>query len=281
MQSHLQLVKNTITPPEAIESAEVVYFQAAPYRQFKLGRPVAVAKFAAFSTRSSRAYVTYAIVIGVHLALLVWMLAAATQKNPVLQVPKPMMVSLVANPAPAPKVALQQPASATPAPSEAIKKTPKPINKQVETPQAVAQQVETMEAPTPLNDAVPQPSTPAAAVSNTVNADNTQTTLSAPVASESPAVESPKFGAAYLYNPPPAYPPLSRRLGEEGRALLRVLVTENGTAETVDLESSSGSARLDKAAIAAVKRWEFVPAKRNQQSISAYVLVPIKFSLTN
>lgn len=92
-------------------------------------------------------------------------------------------------------------------------------------------------------------------------------------------IEPPKFGVAYLNNPAPAYPPISRRLGEEGRVLLLVLVSENGTATEVNLEKTSGSERLDQAAINEVKHWQFIPAKKNNQALSAYVLVPIKFSL--
>ena len=96
-----------------------------------------------------------------------------------------------------------------------------------------------------------------------------------------PVIEPPKFGAAYLHNPAPDYPAVSRRMGEQGRALLRVLVSENGDAEKVLVDTSSGYERLDQAAIQAVKEWRFIPAKRDQQNVSAYVLVPIKFSFKN
>ena len=95
---------------------------------------------------------------------------------------------------------------------------------------------------------------------------------------EEPVVE-PKFGAAYLKNPPPDYPTLSRRIGEQGRVLLRVLVSEQGTPQSVELESGSGFNRLDKAAMDAVKKWRFIPARKGSQAVSAYVLVPLKFSL--
>jgi protein TonB len=61
--------------------------------------------------------------------------------------------------------------------------------------------------------------------------------------------------------------------------LLRVLVSEKGDAANVEVDSGSGSERLDQAALNAVKKWRFIPAKRNNQPISAYVIVPIKFSL--
>ena len=93
------------------------------------------------------------------------------------------------------------------------------------------------------------------------------------------AIEPPKFGAAYLNNPAPDYPAASRRFSEQGIVLLRVLVSLSGQAESVQIENSSGYSRLDQAAIKAVKLWSFIPAKRNNQPLSAYVLVPVKFSL--
>ena len=72
---------------------------------------------------------------------------------------------------------------------------------------------------------------------------------------------------------------MSRRIGEEGRVLMKVLVSADGAAEEVQIEKSSGSERLDNAAIQAVKRWRFIPANKNNQALSAYVMVPMKFSL--
>jgi len=85
--------------------------------------------------------------------------------------------------------------------------------------------------------------------------------------------------AAYRSNPKPAYPGASRRLGEQGTVLLRVFVTALGDATRVELKSSSGFPRLDQAAQDAVQRWKFVPARRGEQAVDAWVLVPIKFSL--
>ncbi len=102
------------------------------------------------------------------------------------------------------------------------------------------------------------------------------TAKSAPVEE---VIEQPKFGVAYLNNPAPSYPRLSRRMGEEGRVLLKVLVSAEGAANSVTIEKSSGSERLDQSALEAVKRWRFVPARKGSQALSAYVIVPINFSL--
>ncbi len=87
------------------------------------------------------------------------------------------------------------------------------------------------------------------------------------------------FDAAYLHNPAPAYPALSRRMGEQGNILLSVYVGENGQAQTVQLKKSSGFDRLDNAALETVKRWRFAAAKHQEQLIASWVQVPIKFIL--
>lgn len=92
-------------------------------------------------------------------------------------------------------------------------------------------------------------------------------------------VVPPRFDAAYLQNPPPDYPALSRRLGEEGRTLLRVLISPEGLPRDIQLQASSGFSRLDQAALQTVRRWRFVPAMRGGETFAAWVLVPIRFDL--
>jgi len=95
-----------------------------------------------------------------------------------------------------------------------------------------------------------------------------------------PAVVSePRFDAAYLDNPAPAYPALSRRLREEGLVMLRVFVDAGGRASQVQIKVSSGSPRLDQAAQDAVSHWKFVPAQRGSEAVGAWALVPIVFNL--
>jgi protein TonB len=89
----------------------------------------------------------------------------------------------------------------------------------------------------------------------------------------------PRFDAAYLDNPKPPYPGISRRLGEQGRVVLRVSVTAGGLPQTVQIHTSSGYARLDDSALETVRRWKFVAAKLGNEPVAATVLVPIIFSL--
>lgn len=93
------------------------------------------------------------------------------------------------------------------------------------------------------------------------------------------AITEPKFEAAYLNNPAPEYPPLSRKLREEGRVLLRVVVSPEGTSQSVEINTSSGFDRLDNAARRAVTDWHFVPAQQFGRAVTASVLVPVIFSI--
>jgi periplasmic protein TonB len=104
-------------------------------------------------------------------------------------------------------------------------------------------------------------------------------TLSNKPTTTSPSFQSPSFDASYLDNPAPDYPSISRRLGEQGRVLLRVLVAVDGTANSVVVQTSSGSSRLDQATLAAVKKWRFVPARHGGQAVVASVIVPVSFSI--
>lgn len=128
----------------------------------------------------------------------------------------------------------------------------------------------------------PQPtlltSAPLAEVPSAVTAP--VTVPPAPSFAETPAEATPpRFDADYLDNPKPVYPALSRRMGEQGKVLLRVRVDAAGRASEVLVHSGSGAERLDQAALAAVRRWKFVPARLGDVPVAATVLVPIVFSL--
>jgi periplasmic protein TonB len=127
--------------------------------------------------------------------------------------------------------------------------------------------------PTPLPGVLPAPApTPTPAPPQPV--------VQAVAAPPPPApVSAPRFDADYLDNPAPAYPALSRRMGEHGRVLLRVHVTPEGSPAQIEVRESSGFERLDKAARDTVRRWRFVPAKQGDRGVAAWVLVPISFSL--
>lgn len=94
-----------------------------------------------------------------------------------------------------------------------------------------------------------------------------------------PTIVAARFDADYLHNPKPVYPVASRRLSEEGKVVLRVRVSADGLPEHVEIKHTSGFPRLDGAALETVTRWRFVPARRSEEAIAAWVLVPITFNL--
>ena len=105
--------------------------------------------------------------------------------------------------------------------------------------------------------------------------------IAAPPAPPAPpvAIVAARFDADYLHNPKPVYPALSRRNAEEGKVLLKVRVSAQGTALDVAVSKSSMFGRLDKAATEAVSQWRFVPARRGDEPVESSVIVPITFAL--
>lgn len=197
-----------------------------------------------------------AITLGLHAAVLVVLLAYAPTRQTLAEL-APIMVSLV-QPQPL------APPKTQPKPKPVVRQSVKRIEPK---PRAML----TTQAPEPAPAAIQAPPPPPPAPPEPV-------TAAAPPAPPAPVLQ-PQFNADYLNNPAPHYPALSRRLGEEGRVVLRVLVDERGLPTRVELRSSSGHDRLDAVALDTVRRWRFVPARRGDQTVSAWVLVPISFSL--
>ena len=92
--------------------------------------------------------------------------------------------------------------------------------------------------------------------------------------------EPPRYEAGGEANPWPRYPAAARRRGIEGEVLVRVAVALDGRAERVVILRSSGSALLDKAAVEALERWRFEPARAAGQPVAATVEIPVTFRLT-
>lgn len=80
-------------------------------------------------------------------------------------------------------------------------------------------------------------------------------------------------------NTPPRYPPEAVRRGQQGIVQLRVLVATDGSAVTVEVAQSSGSALLDRAAREAVATWRFRPAQQTGITIPTLLPVSLSFSL--
>ena len=191
-----------------------------------------------------------------HLGLLAAL--ASLDVMPLAAPPNALRVHIITPAAPAPAIVPPRPRPLERKP--VLRPQPKPVARQPvlavqsEAPSAAVEVAQVRETPPP-----PAPPVPAAPT----------------------VVSQPHFDADYLHNPAPAYPPLSRRMGEEGRVVLRVFVEPTGHPSQIEIKTGSGSPRLDQAAQDAVWRWKFVAAHRGFDAVGAWVLVPIVFNLRN
>lgn len=193
------------------------------------------------------------IVVGAHIGVILIVMASKTVVPQIMEMP--LVVDLI-------QPAQEKPPEAKPLP--VVK--PQPVRQQT-TPQR-PQPVPVIEA---TQSSAPAPTAPVATPPEIKPAPP------APPAPE-PVVQA-RFDADYLKNPAPPYPPLSRRTGEEGKVILRVSVSAQGTADNVEIKTSSGSQRLDDSAQKTVRNWKFIPAKRGDTAVQSWVLVPIIFKL--
>lgn len=187
---------------------------------------------------------------------------AGSQNAPVVEMPAAMMVSVVSGVPEAPV--------APPAP--AVSPEVSPV---LATERQLPVESAPVEATKPAETVVTEP---VSAPSSDVVAPPSDEAVPAAVSS---VVSPPSFGAAYLNNPRPAFPLASRRLREEGVTVLLVQVTADGKAQLVEVQHSSGFARLDLAARKAVRDWRFVPAREGNVAVAGWVTVPINWKLDN
>lgn len=200
-------------------------------------------------------------VLGVH-ALGAWGLLQVEAVRQSIGEVAPLMVNLIAPPAPPPP-----PAPPVPPPPKVVKQLPPP-------PVIAA-----APSPSPAPAAFVAPPPPAEPPPPVVAAAAPPPAPSAPPAPPPQPKTIPATAVQYLDPPAPTYPSASRRLGESGRVLLRVEIDTVGRARQVQLTRSSGSNRLDEAAIAAVRAARFKPYTENGQPLVVWTTVPIDFEL--
>jgi periplasmic protein TonB len=208
-----------------------------------------------------------ALIVLLHIGLFYSLRGGLPQPAAVIATPKELFATPIT-----PEPAAQPPAPRPPVPKPA----PQP-------PKATSTTTASkVSPPMPL----PQPnSLPAPAVASAPAPTTSTPAAAPPAAAPTPAAIAPAIpktitsGVEYLQQPRPEYPALSRRLGEQGKVVLRILVNEKGRPERVDLQQSSGSARLDEAAKQAVLQALFKPHIEDGRAVAVYAVVPIKFEL--
>jgi len=102
-----------------------------------------------------------------------------------------------------------------------------------------------------------------------------------------PAIQSPpqpvQLASELYVNCPtrsaPDYPPISRRMNEHGRVVLRVELDEDGHVAEAAIKESSGYPRLDAAALQTVSTWRCNPLVRDGAPVRAVAIQPFNFIL--
>ncbi|GEM_PF-1676478 len=84
---------------------------------------------------------------------------------------------------------------------------------------------------------------------------------------------------AALVQAPVKYPVASLKRGHEGRVLLDFAIDAKGRVRGFVVRRSSGSDRLDAAAMTAAKGWSFEPEVQNGNAVAARALMPVDFRI--
>ena len=174
---------------------------------------------------------------------------------------------------PKPKEAPPAPPPPPPPPAQIKKAITQPQAPAVVAPVPVAISDPTPTPNAPVGSTAPQPApapiaAPVAAVA-----------VAPPALPAAPAVQLPSSEADYLQNPKPGYPAISRRMNEQGKTTVRVLIGADGQPQRAEIGKSSGYSRLDDAAVATVLRWRYVPGKRGGVPEAMWFNVPINWVL--
>jgi len=95
-----------------------------------------------------------------------------------------------------------------------------------------------------------------------------------PLEVEFGAGEGPKFLRKVL----PVYPVIARRMGKEGRVVLKLLIDERGNLSQLEVIERAGYG-FTEAAVEAVKKSSFLPAFKDGKPVASIAILPIRFNL--
>ncbi|OBV40285.1 protein TonB [Janthinobacterium psychrotolerans] len=222
----------------------------------------AVEQFAGFEKKRSK-FVPLTLILVLHLAAFYAIQSGLISRVVTAAMPTITTVSIVAPPAP-PK---------PPTPS-----VPKTVELSAPMPRAVIPPLPLIAvAPSEPTITPPQPSRAEAAPPATSAPATPSTPAPSPPAPSTPRTVS---SVEYIKAPQLVYPNLSRRLGESGTVVLRILINEKGLPEQILVHKSTGYSNLDEAGRQAAMRALFKPMIENGKPVPVYVLVPLTFQLS-
>ena len=233
-------------------------------------------------TRLSRNAAIALAVVALHVGL-IWALQSGLRVRAAeLIVPAEVLAQFIEPAAPIEKPAPPAPPAPPSPPVRPVKPAqvkPTPVVQKKIVPQRAAP---SSALPLAIADATPSPNAPTGTLTQDL-ASTPAPVATAPAAPPAPpappAIQLPSSNADYLQNPKPAYPPLSRRLGEQGKIIVRVLIGTDGVPKKAEMRQSSGFDRLDQAALNTVLKWRYVPGKRGGVAEEMWFNVPINFVL--
>ena len=222
----------------------------------------AVEQFAVFEKKRSK-FVPLTLILVLHVAAFYAIQSGLLSRVVSAAMPTITTVSIIAPPAP-PK---------PPTPS-----VPKTVELSAPMPRAVIPPLPMIAvAPTEPTITPPQPSRAEAAPPATSAPAAPSTSAPSPPAPSTPRTVS---SVEYIKAPQLVYPNLSRRLGESGTVVLRILINEKGLPEQILVHKSTGYSNLDEAGRQAAMRALFKPMIENGKPVPVYVLVPLTFQLS-
>ncbi|PKO75246.1 MAG: energy transducer TonB [Betaproteobacteria bacterium HGW-Betaproteobacteria-15] len=204
-------------------------------------------------------------VVGFHV-LGLWALQTGLLRRAVeLVVPVQVMAEFIELPQPQ---VTPTPPPPQPQPAPVPKRVTPPAPRPAPQPVAIADPTPSPTAATGITE--PQPPAPP---------PQTPMVVAEPAPPAPPKIELPSSSADYLNNAPPPYPPLSKRLGEQGKVTVRAFIEVNGTASKAEIRTSSGYERLDQTALQTVLKWRYIPGKRAGVPEAMWFNIPINFVL--
>jgi protein TonB len=208
------------------------------------------------------------LTLSLHLWVAAWLFEPPKPLTPAQ--PMIMEISLIA--APSAQVAMAS--VAQPKPVEAKKE---PVKKTVKKKPPIIRKPK--ELPKPL--AVADELLPAASKTDLAPVEANAAKVSIKTTTDTAPFTEANFNTNYGSNPKPKYPGIATSRGWEGTVRLLVKVSAEGDSEEVTVQRSSGYDVLDEAAVEAVEKWKFIPAKQGDTDVSSSVIVPIDFVLDN
>lgn len=230
-----------------------------------------------------------ALSFGLHGLLLAPLLLAGTSGNALTDEPALLVEMALAAPTVAarPEASVDPPSTPTAEPAAIVEQpasVPVELQPPDEPPPVDIAELRPVEPPKPRPQPPAPPAPPkaarAAARAPTAAVADAGTQIATQQAASASASSLVVWEGKPRFRTPPrpaVYPARALELGQQGEALVRVRLDTDGSAAEILLWRGSGFELLDRAALAAVRGWQFLPAIRDGHAVAAWVEIPVRF----